>query len=78
MPWVNTDVCLECGSDNIELREGSGQRCEHTGYADDDTWFKCLDCGASGEAAVEQRHSSEQADRYDWDDELRADYGDAA
>ncbi len=43
-------MCPECGSDNVRVTEYDFGTCPETGYHDAGERFRCLDCGAQGEA----------------------------
>jgi len=43
-------MCPECGSDNIRIEPYDFGRCSETGYHDAGERYRCLECGASGDA----------------------------
>ena len=43
-------MCPECGSDDIRIEEYDFGRCPETGYHDAGERYRCLACGATGDA----------------------------
>lgn len=43
-------MCPECGSDDVRIEEYDFGRCPETGYHDAGERYRCLACGATGEA----------------------------
>ena len=43
-------MCPECGSDNVRIEPYDFGRCSETGYHDAGERYRCLECGASGDA----------------------------
>ena len=43
-------MCPECGSDDIRIEPYDFGRCSETGYHDAGERYRCLECGASGDA----------------------------
>ena len=43
-------MCPECGSDNIRIEPHDFGGCSETGYHDAGERYRCLECGASGDA----------------------------
>ncbi len=43
-------MCPECGSENVRTERFDFGTCRETGYQDAGEAFRCLDCGATGDA----------------------------
>ena len=43
-------MCPECGSDNVRVEEYDFGKCPETGYHDAGERYRCLECGAIGDA----------------------------
>ncbi len=42
--------CPVCWSERIEIRYRYAERCPETGYDHSGEWYRCLECGARGDA----------------------------
>ena len=66
-------MCPECGSDHISIEEYDFGICSQTGYHDCGEYFRCGDCGATGDPdELSVDYGSIPADGAEFQDESAA------